>query len=237
MVCKWLKGSEFNTGLSRKPPYLSTQDLLPHVSLSELVRKYLREKPNQPMCAQCGTKYLWRSGPKVWELASWQIARPEDATHELPVVALRPGSKTFGRSWHFLNGKPLTCSLCTVVTCGSCSRVFNWGDQLRRARCPCGGEVLLSNRIGPQPRIVECLEHEKCLQSRQPCQGTVFVRHFERRCVCCRDMERYLGLEYLSYHDPGEDLKLDGRIPRQEIQVWAGYLCSMGGKFERALYD
>ena len=36
--------------------------------LSEFEERYLREKPGQPRCADCGSVYLWRSYVKRWEL-------------------------------------------------------------------------------------------------------------------------------------------------------------------------
>ena len=135
MVRVWLTEYQFLHGRMRKGP-LGKQ--FPHVTGEELRYKYLADKPGQPRCAECGRVYLWRSQPKLWELACWQIVAPYEAAHPFAQKCLNLRSRTFGQSWYYFNGKPVSCSLCTVVSCASCGKVFNWGDQFRRDFCLCG---------------------------------------------------------------------------------------------------
>jgi hypothetical protein len=219
MARVWLTSYQFWAGgTSPGSPF-------PHVSGSALEKKYLEEKPGQPRCADCGNVYLWRSYVKDWELASWQIAAPQDAHHDLPLRALKRGKMTYGKSWYYFNGKPLSCSLCTVVSCASCNNVFNWGDQFRRDSCPCGGKVIVTCRMGPQRPTVRCPRHYICgltvwyqssVCAKRVCPGTVFVRQFERRCNCCGDLNVLVGLEYLSYDDPGEDMEFGRMYPHNQ---------------------
>ena len=99
----------------------------------------LGEMPNQCLCGTCGQVFLWRSSPKSWELASWQVASPFEAS--------------CGKSEHYLNGKQPSCSLCTEVVCVDCPRVFPWGgDQFHRSECPCGGAVEVRQRWDAEQR-------------------------------------------------------------------------------------
>ncbi len=163
----WLTEYQFTKGELRKDISTYPYNTLPHVCWNDLVKKYEQEKPNQARCASCGEVYLWRDLPKKWELASWQIAAPEDAgvTPHLGHHSLKRGQQTFRNSWYYFNGKPLSCSLCTVVSCSLCGQAFNWGDQFRRERCTCGGQVIVASRIGPQRPIVRCPDHTQCCRT------------------------------------------------------------------------
>ena len=170
------------------------------------------EKPGQCRCATCGNVFLWREEPKLWELASGQIASPWDSY--APLRQDRYSNKyvppTYWKSWYYFNGKPLDCSLCTVVACVDCPRVFRWGDQFRREVCPCGGAVEVRRMSNPGP------------------QRPVFVRQFERRCSCCGDVETLGGLEYLSYDDPGQHPIADPNARYWHAATHANFGC-LGG--------
>jgi hypothetical protein len=179
--------------------------------VKERMTKSLEEKPGQPRCADCGTVYLWRSEVKLWELLSWQMAGPRDA-FVLSVKACDwaweesgAGAHTYGSSWYYFNGQPLSCSLCTVVKCDSCRRVFNWGDQFHRFSCLCGGKVVVTRRGTPSPCILQGPQRYECCEVPHfrimglshwdrlcirpvRCSGSgpvTYVRQFERRCGCC----------------------------------------------------
>ena len=250
MVRKWLTEYQFLHGRTQKEPRFVSEKF-PHVSGNALRTQYLREKPGQLSCATCGHVYLWRSKPKLWELACWQIAAPYEAEHPYAQKCLNRRSRTFGKSLYYFNGKAVSCSLCTVVTCASCSQVFNWGDQFRREFCPCGGQVIATRRTGPQrpgpvlvsPAVVDlatelgldvsalCPEYTVGQSMDPKLPGTVFLRQFERRCHCCGDLEILPGLEYLSYDDPGEDLRDYGWG-----RSWDSALRYLGGELQTEEY-
>ena len=127
---------------------------------------------------------LWRDDPKVWELLSGQVASPLDS--RAPLRQGRYSSKhvprTYGNSWFYLNGKPLTCSLCTAPVCVDCSKVFRWGDQFRREACPCGGALEMRRVTAPDVSSTR----------------RVLKMDFERRCGCCGALETLKGLQYVS---------------------------------------
>ena len=95
-------------------------------------------------------------------------------------------------SWYYFNGRPVSCSLCTVVSCDSCGFAYKWGDQFRLDVCDfCyDGNVITTRRSQSRRR----------LRAKRP---IVYERMFERRCHCCDDLEILPGLKYLSYDDPG----------------------------------
>lgn len=97
-------------------------------------------------------------------------------------------------SWYYFNGKPLSSSLCTMVLCDSCRKVFKWGDQFRRDYCPCGGNVITSRRAQSRRRLTA----KGC-----GLNTNIYETRFERRCDCCSDLEILPGLKYLTYDDPG----------------------------------
>ena len=180
---------------------------------SESFLKYYEEKTGQCRCATCGNVFLWRVCPKAWEHLSGGIASPSEAYAPLrqdkyPSKHARP---TYAQSWYYFNGKPIDCSLCTLVGCVDCPRVFPWGEQFRRALCPCGGAVEARPRSKPEPpeaihivpRISEFVHHRARLPIPQHVRP-VFERFFERRCCCCGYVDQLEGLVYLSYDDPGE---------------------------------
>jgi hypothetical protein len=142
-------------------------------SSTDKYHTYALEKPGQCRCATCGYVFLWRREPKLWEILSGQVASPRDAgppstsypytyavTFDPASSRLDRGSKvkrapcTYGNSWYYFCGKPVTCSLCTAPACVDCSRVFRWGDQFRREVCSCGGALEMRRVTNPAPRLM-----------------------------------------------------------------------------------
>ena len=90
IVRVWLTEFQFLNGRTKKASPLWGIRQFPHVSGEELLKKYVCDKPYQARCADCGHVYLWRSKPKLWELACWQIAAPYEAEHPFAQRCLNP---------------------------------------------------------------------------------------------------------------------------------------------------
>ena len=88
-VRTWVKGSESYSFRHCLPPWNNRPNF------EELMHVYHQEKPGQARCADCGHCYLWRTDPKAWEIASWQVAHPLDAQHDLDPKFFKCSKKTY----------------------------------------------------------------------------------------------------------------------------------------------